>query len=50
MQSRLTQQFILTLKGQKLGANSVRTLQTKQQLIKVRPGTNGLDQLLALSA
>ena len=38
MQSRLTQQFALTLKDQKLGGQlSGGALQTEQQLIKVTP-------------
>ncbi len=51
MQSRLTQQFTVTLKQQKLGDQlSRRTLQTKQQLLKGRPGTDGLHQRLVLAA
>ena len=51
MQSRLTQEFTVTLKRQKLGGQlSRRKLQTKQQLFKGRPGTDGLHQRLVLVA
>ena len=51
MQSRLTQQFALTLKGQKLGGQlSGGALQTEQQLIKEHPRADGLHQPLMLAA
>ena len=51
MQSRLTQQFALTLKGQKLGGQLSRgALQAKHQLIQGSPGPDSPQQLAAHEA
>ena len=51
VQSRLTQQFALALKGEKLGGQlSGGALQKRHQLIQRSPGPDGLHQLLRLEA